>query len=75
MLGIDIFQKLSLEKLPRSYVGTFYAGPPVLTYLGTTSCLKTQIFLIKSLNLCKKSESLQTEGRHFSSMICKLSNV
>ena len=26
-------------------------------------------------NLKKKSESLQTEGRHFRSMICKLSDV
>ena len=66
MRGIDIFQKLSLEKLPRSYVGTFYAGPPVLTYLGTTSCLKTQIFLIKSLNLCKKVK------RKFLNIMCTM---
>ena len=26
-------------------------------------------------NIKKKSESLQTEGRHFRSMICKLSDV
>ena len=65
MWGIDIFQKLSLEKLPRSYVGTFYAGP-VLTYLDTTSCWKTQIFLIKSLNLCKKVK------RKFLNIMCTM---
>ena len=31
--------------------------------------------LISLKNTNKKSESLQTEGRHFRSMICKLSDV
>ena len=33
----------------------------------------TTSFLMKTMK--KKSESLQTEGRHFRSMICKLSDV
>ena len=31
--------------------------------------------ILKYQIIYKKSESLQTEGRHFSSMICKLSDV
>ena len=46
---------------------------------GRMSCLSAHSVLkyekSSLTNITKKSESLQTEGRHFRSMICKLSDV
>ena len=41
----------------------------------TSQIPSTKCSVFMAGNKLKKSESLQTEGRHFRSMICKLSDV